>query len=33
MKKIFVFFDDGVGYMQYLSEVELCAGEGRTFRS
>ena len=27
------FIDDGIGYMQYLSEVELCAGEGRTFRS
>ena len=28
-----IFIDGGIGYMQYLSEVELCAGEGRTFRS
>lgn len=27
------FFDDGIGCMQYLGKVKLCAGEGRSFRS
>lgn len=27
------FIDDGIGYMQYLGKVKLCAGERRTFRS